>query len=103
MASSGGKKRGPFGLVTLVGGVLLTLAGVALLVLPGPGIPLLIAGLVLLSREIPAVAKLADRAKEHVRKRKARRGPTRLPGGTEGASPPGAAPLSRKSDRPVLS
>lgn len=42
-----------------VGGVLL-LVGVALLVLPGPGMLLVLAGLVLLSRAVPAVARFEE-------------------------------------------
>jgi hypothetical protein len=42
-----------------LGGVLL-LVGVALLVLPGPGMLLVLAGLVLLSRAIPAVARFEE-------------------------------------------
>lgn len=41
------------------GGVLL-LVGVALLVLPGPGMLLVLAGLVLLSRALPAVARFEE-------------------------------------------
>ncbi|MGY1438916.1 PGPGW domain-containing protein [Streptomyces reniochalinae] len=40
---------------TLVGGGLLLLVGVALLVLPGPGLLLVFAGLVVLSREFPGL------------------------------------------------
>ncbi|QKW33369.1 hypothetical protein HUT06_04430 [Actinomadura sp. NAK00032] len=54
-------KRG----VVLVGGGLVLLAGVALLVLPGPGLLLVLAGLLILAREFPAV----DRYVEPVRER----------------------------------
>ena len=37
----------------LVGGSLLLLAGIALLVLPGPGIPLIFAGLAVLGTQVP--------------------------------------------------
>ncbi|WP_237405032.1 PGPGW domain-containing protein [Actinacidiphila reveromycinica] len=43
----------------VVGGLLL-LVGLALLVLPGPGMLLVLAGLVLLSRAVPAVARFEE-------------------------------------------
>ncbi|HYH31779.1 MAG TPA: PGPGW domain-containing protein [Pseudonocardia sp.] len=46
-------------LYLLLGGVLL-LAGVALLVLPGPGLLLVLSGLILLSHAIPAVRRFVD-------------------------------------------
>ncbi|MEU8342450.1 Putative transmembrane protein (PGPGW) [Actinomadura meyerae] len=49
----------------LVGGGLVLLTGVALLVLPGPGLLLVLAGLLILAREFPAV----DRYVEPVRER----------------------------------
>ncbi|NVI89267.1 PGPGW domain-containing protein [Actinomadura sp. BRA 177] len=49
----------------LVGGGTVLLAGVALLVLPGPGLLLVLAGLLILAREFPAV----DRYVEPVRER----------------------------------
>jgi hypothetical protein len=49
----------------LVGGGAVLLAGVALLVLPGPGLLLVLAGLLILAREFPAV----DRYVEPVRER----------------------------------
>lgn len=52
------------GLVIVVGGVIL-LGGIALLVLPGPGLLLVLAGLLILAREFPAV----DRYVEPVRER----------------------------------
>lgn len=54
-------KRG----MVLVGGGLVLLTGVALLVLPGPGLLLVLAGLLILAREFPAV----DRYVEPVRER----------------------------------
>jgi hypothetical protein len=45
-------------------GGLLVLVGVALLVLPGPGLLLVLAGLVLLSRAVPAVARLVEPVRE---------------------------------------
>lgn len=41
-------------------GVVVLVIGVALLVLPGPGLLLVLAGLVLLSRALPAVARFVD-------------------------------------------
>ncbi|RBM16076.1 hypothetical protein DEH69_17550 [Streptomyces sp. PT12] len=46
-------------LVLAVGGVLL-LVGVALLVLPGPGLLLVFAGLVVLAREFPGLARYVE-------------------------------------------
>jgi len=43
-----------------VGGSLLVVVGLALLVLPGPGLLLVLAGLILLSRAIPRVARLVE-------------------------------------------
>ncbi|WP_329139320.1 hypothetical protein OG552_33110 [Streptomyces sp. NBC_01476] len=45
-------------------GGLLVLIGVALLVLPGPGLLLVLAGLILLSRAIPAVARYVEPVRE---------------------------------------
>lgn len=44
----------------LVGGGALLLIGIALLVLPGPGLLLVLAGLLVLSSEFPAVARYVD-------------------------------------------
>lgn len=44
----------------LVGGGALLLLGIALLVLPGPGLLLVLAGLLVLSSEFPAVARYVD-------------------------------------------
>ncbi|MFA1546861.1 PGPGW domain-containing protein [Actinomadura chokoriensis] len=52
------------GMVLLAGGLVL-LAGIALLILPGPGMLLVLAGLLILAREFPAV----DRYVEPVRDR----------------------------------
>jgi hypothetical protein len=41
-------------------------AGAALLVLPGPGIPVVLAGLVLLGRERPGARRLHQRARREV-------------------------------------
>ncbi|MEV4556291.1 PGPGW domain-containing protein [Kitasatospora sp. NPDC049285] len=43
-----------------VGGAVLIVAGVALLVLPGPGMLLLLAGMILFSRAVPAVARYVE-------------------------------------------
>ncbi len=44
----------------LVAGVALLLVGIALLVLPGPGLLLVLAGLLVLSSEFPAVARYVN-------------------------------------------
>ncbi|MEV7077870.1 PGPGW domain-containing protein [Streptomyces sp. NPDC093516] len=46
--------------VALVGGGALVLVGGALLVLPGPGLLLVLAGLLVLSRQFPAVGRYVD-------------------------------------------
>lgn len=51
------------GVVIIVGGTVL-LAGVALLVLPGPGLLLVLAGLLILSREFPAVNRYVEPVRE---------------------------------------
>ncbi|MEV4004211.1 PGPGW domain-containing protein [Actinomadura sp. NPDC049753] len=51
------------GLVIIAGGAVL-LAGVALLVLPGPGLLLVLAGLLILSREFPAVNRYVEPVRE---------------------------------------
>ena len=48
-------KRG----VRMVSGVSLVLAGVAMLVLPGPGVVAVVGGLALLERDLPAAGRLA--------------------------------------------
>ncbi|MEQ1565331.1 MAG: PGPGW domain-containing protein [Myxococcota bacterium] len=45
----------------IVGGSLLVVSGVAMLVLPGPGLVALGAGLALLSRDVPAARRLLRR------------------------------------------
>ena len=59
--------RGAKKIILLVGGILLTVVGLALCVLPGPGIPLVIAGLAMLGQVIPAVKKLEQRARKRLR------------------------------------
>ena len=48
----------------IVAGFTLIVAGVLMLVLPGPGIITIIGGLALLSRDIPWAARLAEKMKE---------------------------------------
>lgn len=52
----------------LVAGVLLLLVGIALLVLPGPGLLLVLAGLVVLAGEFPAVEKYVDPVRDRALK-----------------------------------
>ena len=47
-------------IAALVGGGLLLVIGVALLVLPGPGLLLVLAGLIILANEFPSVDKYVD-------------------------------------------
>lgn len=55
--------------VTIVGGIL-TLAGLAMLVLPGPGLLALIAGLAILASEYAWARRHLDRAKRAAQKAK---------------------------------
>lgn len=55
--------------LTTVAGVVLTLAGVVLLFIPGPGIPLIIVGLALLGRTIPAVKRLEEKLRRKISRR----------------------------------
>ncbi|MBS1108377.1 MAG: putative transrane protein [Anaeromyxobacteraceae bacterium] len=48
-------------IVRLAGGWVLLVVGALLLVLPGPGIPLVILGLALLSRDVPWARRLRQR------------------------------------------
>jgi hypothetical protein len=57
-------------------------AGAVLLVLPGPGLPLLALGLTLLSRDLP----WARRLRERVQDRLPRRGPGAAAGEAEGVA-----------------
>ena len=52
----------------IVGGSTTTVMGLALMVLPGPGIPLLIIGLGLLAKDIPLAARLHARVLHHSRR-----------------------------------
>ena len=54
--------------VRIVGGTATTLTGVALLVLPGPGLLLIVAGLGILGKDIPLAARMHQRAMEHAKR-----------------------------------
>ena len=51
-------------LARIVSGFALIIAGIFMLVLPGPGIVTIIGGLALLSRDVPWAARLAERLRE---------------------------------------
>lgn len=55
-------------IAVLVAGVLVLLVGVVLLVLPGPGLLLVLAGLVILANEFPAVEKYVDPVQDRAMK-----------------------------------
>jgi hypothetical protein len=57
-------------------------AGAALLVLPGPGLPLLVLGLTLLSRDVPWARRLRARVQDRL----PRRGPWGAAGEAAGAA-----------------
>jgi uncharacterized protein (TIGR02611 family) len=57
--------RGAWRTVVLVVGLTLVAVGVALLVLPGPGILVIIAGLAVLASEFVWARRLLARAREH--------------------------------------
>lgn len=48
----------------IAGGTGLVIAGVLMLVLPGPGIITVLAGLALLAKDVPALARLEGRIRE---------------------------------------
>ncbi len=50
----------------LIGGFFLVALGTAMLVLPGPGLVTIAAGLFLLSRDIPFAARLLERVRERI-------------------------------------
>jgi hypothetical protein len=52
----------------LVGGGVVLLVGIALLVLPGPGLLLVLAGLIILANEFPAVEKFVDPVQDRAMK-----------------------------------
>lgn len=101
MSLEGGRKRA-WRLFRLGSGWFLTIVGLALLVLPGPGILLLLPGLTLLSAESQWVRRLLRRVREqrHVRRamRQAEKAGFKIDPGPDdepqAASPPspGAAP-----------
>lgn len=68
----------------LVGGGLVLLVGVVLLVLPGPGLLLVLAGLVILSTQFPAVERYVDPVRERAMKAMAQSvaSPWRIAGST---------------------
>ena len=57
-------------ILILVAGWLLVAAGVVLLVLPGPGIVVILAGLGLLSRELEWARRLRDRLRAYAKQRR---------------------------------
>ncbi|MDP1819258.1 MAG: PGPGW domain-containing protein [Acidimicrobiales bacterium] len=57
-------------IVVLVIGLALVVGGIVLLVLPGPGLLLIIAGLAVLASEFAWAERLLDRAKEQANKAK---------------------------------
>ena len=63
--------------VSLGGGYALLVLGGTLLVLPGPGLPLIIAGLALLEREAPWARRLRARIQERLRRLGRRAAPER--------------------------
>jgi uncharacterized protein (TIGR02611 family) len=52
-------------IIIIVVGLTVLIAGLLMLVLPGPGIVVLIAGLAILATEFVWAARLLERAKEH--------------------------------------
>lgn len=54
--------------LALIGGGLLLLVGIALLVLPGPGLLLVLAGLLVLSSQFPSVDKYVDPVQDRAMK-----------------------------------
>ena len=51
-----------------IAGILLTAVGIFFLVVPGPGIPILVVGLALLAQESVTLARLLDRAELKLRR-----------------------------------
>jgi hypothetical protein len=88
MASSGG--GGTKKVLFLVGGSLLLLVGLALMVLPGPGIPLVIAGLAMLGQSSPRARSLAKKLRQRARR-------------LAGKEAPRPEPAVKSSERPLLS
>ncbi|MGI9610271.1 MAG: PGPGW domain-containing protein [Acidimicrobiia bacterium] len=52
----------------IIGGTILVLAGIFMLVLPGPGIITIIGGLALLAQDVPWAGRLRDWVKERFAK-----------------------------------
>jgi hypothetical protein len=55
-------------MMALVGGGAILIVGIALLVLPGPGLLLVLAGLLILANEFPAVEKFVDPVQDRAMK-----------------------------------
>jgi hypothetical protein len=53
-------------ILMLIGGGLLLIAGLALLVLPGPGLPLIAIGVMMLASEVPAVRRSLNKLIERL-------------------------------------
>ncbi len=64
MSSSNPVKR----VAALVGGGIVLLVGIALLILPGPGLLLVLAGLLILANEFPAIEKYVDPVRKRAMK-----------------------------------
>lgn len=110
MSLEAGRKRA-WRLVRLGGGWLLTLFGVVLLFLPGPGILFLLPGLTLLSAESRWVRRMLRRAREQRHVRRAMReaekagfkidpGPDDEPPAASGAPPGAAGPPGASTPKP---
>jgi hypothetical protein len=82
---------GPRKVLLVAGGALVVLAGVALLFLPGPGIPLIIAGLAMIGQVVPSVRRLERKLRDRARRALGRDG---------GRQP---EPAVKSSERPLLS
>ena len=110
MSLEGGRKRA-WRLVRLATGWLMTIVGLALLVLPGPGILFLLPGLTLLSAESQWVRRQLRRAREYRHVRRAMReaekagfkidpGPDDEPPASSGGPPGAAAPTGAPTRKP---
>jgi uncharacterized protein (TIGR02611 family) len=95
--------------VMLIGAALL-LGGLVMLVTPGPGIVLIIAGLAVLATEFVWAERMLDKAKAHaaaatnkVRRRRGRTRPTAAPGTTTEALASGPPDTPETSDTPDTS
>ena len=82
---------------SLGGGYALLVVGGMLLVLPGPGLPLIIAGLALLERDAPWARRLRMRLQERLRRLRRRRSEA-VPASPVGQRPAATpAPLSARN------